>query len=217
MDAIAEIAAATEDKAPESSGATTSPAPESTGLPEKPETPEEKARRLHAPLPEGTRTDARGRKSKVQKAVEEEILRQKTEEQRIEERAQEIADYKITGRQLADGFVYVNATFFGPEFQYFPPVRDAQGNIVKDEQAEFYKIGGDMAEQYGWRRLPPYIQIALVLTAYYGIRAAMPPVRQRFGSGFRKVFGWVGGKIAGFFRRKHKEAPLPAIPNPPAA
>lgn len=217
MDALAEIVEATESKAPEASAMTTPVTPEATN-PEQTTTEMPPAGKLPgASHKEGDLTrrpgETRGRKTNQQRQAEDEAARQATIQQQIEARAQELADYKITGRQLSDGFIFANVTFFGPEFNYFPVVRDAQGAVVKDERAEFYKIGGDMAEQYGWRKLPPYVQIILILTAYYGIRAAMPPVRQKFGGYFKGAWLWCAGKINKLFTKK--PAPTPAAAPPP--
>lgn len=210
MQSIDEIATETEKAAPEATGAINTEAASPTAE----ETQRQKADAAGKSHKAGEYTrqpgEKRGRKSNAERTAEAEAERQRTIQQEIEDRAKELADYAITGRQLADGFIYFNVTCFGVEFNYFPVVKDANGNVVKDERAEFYKIGGDMAAQYGWRQLPPWIQIALVLTSYYGIRAAMPPVRQRFGGWFKGLWIWGMGKINKIFSRKPKDqAPVP--------
>lgn len=218
-DPIKEIAAAVEKAQPEATGAAvasaavTGEAPAAPGAtPGTPGAPGTKP--PGASHKEGDLTrkpgETRGRKTNAEREAERLAEAEKTLQEQIETRAREIADYQVTGRQLADGFIYFNVTCFGTEFNYLPPIKDGNGVVVKDERQEFYKIGGDMAEQYGWRQLPPYIQIALVLTAYYGIRAAMPPVRQRFGGWFKGAWLWCAGKMNKIFSKKPKDPPSQA-------
>lgn len=217
MDPISEIVATVEQAAPESTGAlsgeaesTTTTTPISDSLESSSGEGEKAAHR------EGVVTrkpgETRGRKSNAQRMEEERQAIQRTlqeqmeaEKKRIqaelEEERKKLHDYAITGRQIADGFIYSNVVFLGREFDYFPPIKDEAGNVVKDERQEFYKVAMDMAQQYGWRKLPPWIQIAFVLSSYYGIRMAMPPVRQRFGGYLRGAFQWMGKKFSQWFKR----------------
>jgi len=104
---IAEIAKETQDKAPEPT-TPNNPALNSANTEIKPE------KRIHAAGQPSTRKpgETRGRKPNREKNLELEISNaaqeetEKTVEQRIEERARELTDYKITGQQLADGFIY---------------------------------------------------------------------------------------------------------------
>jgi len=126
-------------------------------------------------------------------------------------------DYKVTGRQIADGFIYCNVIFMGEEFN-FMEFKDSHGTVIKNEREEFYKVGADMAEQYQWRKLPPWVQIAFIMASYYGIRAAMPPVRKRIAEKAGGFFSWLKKK----FTKKPgaptgADTPQAALPEKPSA
>jgi hypothetical protein len=148
--------------------------------------------------------ETRGRKSNAELEAIAKEEAERTMQEEVEKRARELTDFKVTGQQIADGFAYANVVLLGPEFN-FMEFKDATGHIIKNEREEFYKVGADMAEQYGWRKLPPWIQISLIMVSYYGIRAAMPPVRERFGGYMKRFFGWTGKKLSGLFKKKEEK------------
>ncbi len=198
-DIVSEIAKETAEKAPEATGAVMGDSGESQENEVFPpgETEEEKARRLHRSLPSGSTRkpgEKRGRRSQAEIDFEAKAQAEMTLQAEIQAREKVFMDYKVTGRQIADGFIYSNVVFLGPEFN-FMEFKDASGNVIKNEREEFYKVGADMAEQYDWKKLPPWVQIAFIMASYYGIRAAMPPVRERIGKKVGGFFGWLKKKF----------------------